>query len=83
MMPIAVGPDLNLLSRIAPGVLWISLLLAALRQFSPDGEAADSIRVVVISVLVGAVAIGLFMLALRVSRVNRDAATTESSGVTT
>jgi heme exporter protein B len=30
MMPIAVGPDLNLLARIAPGVLWISLLLAAL-----------------------------------------------------
>ena len=33
MMPIAVGPDLNLLARIAPGVLWISLLLAALLSF--------------------------------------------------
>lgn len=30
MMPIAVGPDLKLLAVIAPGVLWISLLLAAL-----------------------------------------------------
>lgn len=42
MMPIAVGPDLNLLSRIAPGVLWISLLLAALlslgRLFERDVE---------------------------------------------
>lgn len=42
MMPIAVGPDLNLLARIAPGVLWISLLLAALlslgRLFERDLE---------------------------------------------
>lgn len=42
MMPIAVGPDLKLLSRIAPGVLWISLLLAALlslgRLFERDVE---------------------------------------------
>lgn len=42
MMPIAIGPDLNLLSRIAPGVLWISLLLAALlslgRLFERDLE---------------------------------------------
>ncbi|MDX2265218.1 MAG: heme exporter protein CcmB [Hyphomicrobiales bacterium] len=29
-LPLGLGPDLNLLSRIAPGVLWISLLLAAL-----------------------------------------------------
>jgi len=40
MMPIAVGPDLNLLGRIAPGVLWTSLLLAALlslgRMFERD-----------------------------------------------
>ena len=28
MMPLGLGPDLNLLSRIAPGVLWIALLLA-------------------------------------------------------
>lgn len=42
MMPIAVGPDLKLLGRIAPGVLWISLLLAALlslgRLFERDLE---------------------------------------------
>lgn len=42
MMPIAVGPDLNLLARIAPGLLWISLLLAALlslgRLFERDLE---------------------------------------------
>ena len=42
MMPIAVGPDLKLLARIAPGVLWISLLLAALlslgRLFERDLE---------------------------------------------
>lgn len=42
MMPIAIGPDLNLLGRIAPGVLWISLLLAALlslgRLFERDLE---------------------------------------------
>ena len=30
MMPLGLGPDLNLLSRIAPGILWIALLLAAL-----------------------------------------------------
>src|SRR6185312_4641912 len=30
VMPLGLGPDLNLLSRIAPGVLCIALLLAAL-----------------------------------------------------
>ena len=30
LMPLALGPDLNLLGRIAAGVLWIALLLAAL-----------------------------------------------------
>lgn len=42
MMPLGLGPDLNLLSRIAPGVLWIALLLAALlslgRVFETDNE---------------------------------------------
>ncbi len=42
MMPIAVGPDLKLLARIAAGVLWISLLLATLlslgRLFERDLE---------------------------------------------
>jgi heme exporter protein B len=30
MMPIAVGPELKLLGRIAPGIIWIAFLLAAL-----------------------------------------------------
>lgn len=42
LMPLGLGPDLNLLSRIAPGVLWIALLLAALlslpRIFEADNE---------------------------------------------
>lgn len=42
MMPLGLGPDLNLLSRIAPGVLWVALLLASLlsadRIFHNDYE---------------------------------------------
>ncbi len=42
LMPLGLGPDLNLLSRIAPGVLWVGLLLAALltlpRMFEADAE---------------------------------------------
>jgi heme exporter protein B len=42
MLPLGLGPDLNLLSRIAPGVLWVALLLAALlsigRLFESDLE---------------------------------------------
>lgn len=42
MMPLGLGPDLNLLSRIAAGILWIALLLAALlslgRIFEADYE---------------------------------------------
>lgn len=42
LMPLGLGPDLNLLSRIAPGILWIGLLLSALlslpRLFEPDLE---------------------------------------------
>jgi heme exporter protein B len=42
ILPLGLGPDLNLLSRIAPGVLWIALLLAALlslgRLFETDLE---------------------------------------------
>ena len=42
ILPLGLGPDLNLLSRIAPGVLWVSLLLAALlsvdRIFHNDYE---------------------------------------------
>ena len=42
LIPIAVGPDLKLLGRIAPGVLWVALLLSALlslgRVFESDFE---------------------------------------------
>ncbi len=42
LMPLGLGPDLALLSRIAPGILWIGLLLAALlslpRLFEADDE---------------------------------------------
>ncbi len=42
LLPLGLGPDLNLLSRIAPGILWIALLLAALlslsRMFETDYE---------------------------------------------
>ena len=40
--PLGLGPDLNLLARIAPGILWVALLLAALlsadRIFHNDYE---------------------------------------------
>ncbi|MCO5064327.1 MAG: heme exporter protein CcmB [Rhizobiaceae bacterium] len=42
IMPFAVGPDLNLLSRIGPAILWIGALLASLlgldRLFQADRE---------------------------------------------
>jgi heme exporter protein B len=42
ILPLGLGPDLNLLSRIAPGILWVALLLAALlsvdRIFHNDHE---------------------------------------------
>ena len=42
LMPLGLGPDLVLLGRIAPGILWIALLLAALlataRMFEADAE---------------------------------------------
>ena len=41
-LPLGLGPDLNLLSRIAPGVLWVALLLSSLlsadRMFHEDYE---------------------------------------------
>lgn len=57
------------------------LLLAALREFSSDGNAADSIRVTLIAVLIGAVAVALFGFALRVSRLNRERLANDSQGV--
>lgn len=42
LLPLGLGPDLKLLARIAPGMLWIALLLAALlslpRVFETDDE---------------------------------------------
>lgn len=42
MLPLGLGPDMALLSRIASGILWIALLLAALlslgRLFETDFE---------------------------------------------
>jgi heme exporter protein B len=42
MLPLSVGPDLNLIARIAPGLLWVALLLATLlslgRLFEIDFE---------------------------------------------
>ncbi len=41
-IPLGLGPDLKLLSRIAPGVLWVALLLSSLlsadRMFHEDHE---------------------------------------------
>ncbi len=42
ILPLGVGPDLNLLARIAPGLLWVALLLSVLlsldRIFHADYE---------------------------------------------
>jgi len=42
MMPFAIGPDLNLLGRIGPAILWLGALLASLlaldRLFATDYE---------------------------------------------
>lgn len=42
LLPLGIGPDLNLLARIAPGLLWVALMLAALlslgRLFETDLE---------------------------------------------
>jgi heme exporter protein B len=42
LLPLGLGPDLALLERIAPGALWIALLLSVLlsaeRIFQPDYE---------------------------------------------
>ncbi len=42
LIPLALGPDQNLLQRLAPGIMWLSLLLAVLltaeRIFQQDYE---------------------------------------------
>jgi len=59
---------------LIPVALGWFLLLAALRQFSPDGTAADSIRVTAICIVVGAAAIALFIAALRMGQKSREQA---------
>lgn len=50
VVPFAVGPDLKLLARIGPAILWVAALLATLlgldRLFQADGEdgSLDQIR---------------------------------------
>ena len=41
MLPLGLGPDLKQLSRIAPGMLWIALLLAALLSLARIFESDD------------------------------------------
>ena len=41
LMPLGLGPDLALLSRIAPGILWIGLMLAALLSLPRMLESDD------------------------------------------
>ena len=42
LLPLALGPDQNLLSRLAPGMIWLTLLLSVLltadRMFQQDFE---------------------------------------------
>jgi NADH-quinone oxidoreductase subunit H len=58
---------------LIPIALGWFLLLAALREFSPEGDALDSARVVIISFVVALIATALFVAALRVSARNRQA----------
>lgn len=43
LVPLGLGPDLKLLSRIAPGLIWIAILLSALLSIARvfDRDAAD------------------------------------------
>lgn len=41
LMPLGLGPDMALLSRISPGILWIGLMLAALLSLPRMLEADD------------------------------------------
>jgi hypothetical protein len=53
-----------------------------LRQYSPDGAAVDSLRVVAISFAVAVAATALFVAALKVSARQRAATATSRKGVT-
>jgi NADH-quinone oxidoreductase subunit H len=56
------------------------LLLAALREFSPEGTWTSSLRVVLISFVVAALCTALFLAALKVSARNRALAGTDFAG---
>lgn len=48
LIPLGLGPDANLLARIAPGVLWVALLLSALLsadQIFANDEADGSLDI--------------------------------------
>ena len=62
---------------LIPVSLGWFLLLAALREFA-NGDRIASLRVVGISAMIAAVAIGLFAAALNVSRKNREASSSLS-----
>ncbi len=51
LFPFGIGPDLNLLARVAPGILWIALLLSVLlsldRLFQADFEDGSLEQLVV------------------------------------
>ena len=65
LVPFALGPDLNLLSRIAPAILWLGALLATLigldRLFQSDEEdgSLDLIRMSVLPLELAVLAKGL------------------------
>lgn len=65
LVPFALGPDLNLLSRIAPAILWLGALLATLigldRLFQSDEEdgSLDLIRMSVLPLELSVLAKGL------------------------
>ena len=70
LFPLAVGPESNLLQRMAPGVLWVSALLAAMlslqRMFASD-YADGSLEQILLSptplvLLVSAKALAHFVL---------------------
>lgn len=54
ILPLGLGPDLNLLARIAPGVLWVALLLAAmlsLERIFHDDHADGTLEVIALGPL--------------------------------
>jgi NADH-quinone oxidoreductase subunit H len=67
---------------LIPIALGWFLLLAALRQFSPDGDLQDSAEVVVISFVVAVATTALFLAALKVSARHRAAAASTRKGLT-